>query len=110
VVDGKIKEGWGQLNLLDLMGQIGAMPGPEPEQGAAPVAGRPPETVEERNKRVALSLWRDVWNKGNLAAIDEIISDDYAGKIPAQPDLRKAGFGGGSSPPDGHARSEARDT
>jgi steroid delta-isomerase-like uncharacterized protein len=80
VVGGKLKESWGEFDLLGLMQQIGAVPEPE-------VAPQPPETVEERNKRVALRVWRDVWNKGDLAAIDEIISDNYAGKIPAQPDL-----------------------
>jgi steroid delta-isomerase-like uncharacterized protein len=104
VVDGKIKEAWGELNVLDALQQIGGMPGPEAEQPALPAARRPggpspsaeeaAEPIEERNKKVAVRVWRDVWNRGDLPAVDEIISDDYAGKIPAQPDLvrGKAGF------------------
>jgi steroid delta-isomerase-like uncharacterized protein len=92
VVDGMIAEGWGEPDRLGILQQIGAMAGPagQAEKGVASAA----ETVEGRNKRVVLRVWRDVWNQGDLAAIDEIISDDFESKIPAQPDLvrGKAGF------------------
>jgi steroid delta-isomerase-like uncharacterized protein len=96
VVDGKIAEGWGEPDRLGMLQQIGAIAGPkaQPEPGGAPGAGQLPETVEERNKKIVVRIWRDIWNRGDLAAIEAIISDDYAGKIPEQPDLvrGKEGF------------------
>jgi steroid delta-isomerase-like uncharacterized protein len=87
VVDGMIAEGWGEPDRLGMLQQIGALPAGEP-------AEQPVETVEERNKRIVVRIWRDIWNRGDLTAIDEIIGDDYTGKIPAQPDLvrGRAGF------------------
>jgi steroid delta-isomerase-like uncharacterized protein len=85
VVDGMIAEGWGEPDRLGILQQIGAILAPEagPEQGVAP--GTP--TVEEKNKKIVVSIWRDIWNGDDLAAIDQIIGDDYTGKLPARPDL-----------------------
>jgi steroid delta-isomerase-like uncharacterized protein len=33
--------------------------------------------VEEENKALVRSFFEEVWNKGNVAAVDEYVADDY---------------------------------
>jgi steroid delta-isomerase-like uncharacterized protein len=40
--------------------------------------------AEESVDRVR-SIWEEVWNRGRLEAVDDILTDDYVGHIPAVP-------------------------
>ncbi|MBW8004017.1 MAG: ester cyclase, partial [Planctomycetes bacterium] len=42
----------------------------------------------EKNKAIALRVFEEVWNQGNLDVIDEIYAIDYVGHMPGSPDLQ----------------------
>lgn len=78
VVDGQIAEGWGELNMLGLMQQIGAIPTPSDEES-------PEQTAVEQNRQMGMRMTRDIWNQGKLEVVDELLSNDYVGHVPNQP-------------------------
>jgi steroid delta-isomerase-like uncharacterized protein len=81
VIDGQVAEGWGEPDRLGILQQIGAIPGGHAGDGA--------ESAEQRNKRTALRLVEEVWNRGNLTLIDELLSDSFTAKLPRQPQLAR---------------------
>ena len=78
VVDGQITEGWGELNMLGLMQQIGAIPDPSDEEP-------PAQSAVEHNRRMGMRMAREIWSQGKLEVVDELLSDDYIGHVPNQP-------------------------
>jgi steroid delta-isomerase-like uncharacterized protein len=71
--DGRITEGWVNLDMLGLMQQMGVVPsppaGPEPAP-AKHLTGAP--STREANKALMRRFIEEVWNKGNLDVADEI--------------------------------------
>lgn len=71
--NGVIVERWAQVNMLDLLQQLGVIPGgsdPQPPFPLPEVPGHP--TTPEENKALVRRLAEEVWNEGNLAAVEEI--------------------------------------
>jgi len=79
--DGKIEEGWIQLDSLGMLIQLGLIPPMgAPDYGwgiASTVAGDP--GTPEANKILTSREPQEVWNNGNLAVIDEIIAESFVG-------------------------------
>lgn len=71
--DGKLVEGWINLDMLGLMQQLGVIPsppaGPEPAP-AAHLTGAP--STREANHALMRRFIEEVWNKGNVEVADEI--------------------------------------
>ncbi|MCK4355939.1 ester cyclase [Candidatus Bipolaricaulota bacterium] len=79
--DGKIQEGWinvDGLNVLTQMGLIPPMGPPNYTWGTLSTVTGDPGTPEE-NKINASREPSKIWNEADFAAIDEIISEDYVG-------------------------------
>ena len=71
--DGKLVEGWINLDMLGLMQQLGVIPSPPPGPQPAPakhLTGAP--STREANKALMRRFIDEVWNKGNLAVAEEI--------------------------------------
>ena len=85
--DGKVTEGWFNLDMLGLMQQMGVVPTPpQPATPPAPsriITGAP----STRNaNRVRMQLFIDeVWNQGNLALADEMFHPEHTS--PSAPTL-----------------------
>jgi steroid delta-isomerase-like uncharacterized protein len=48
----------------------------------------------EQNKALVRRYWGDVWNKGNLALVDELIATDFDGHpLPSDPDFGRGPAG-----------------
>jgi len=48
----------------------------------------------EQNKALVRRYWEDVWNKGNLALLDELIATDFDGHpLPGEPDFGRGPAG-----------------
>jgi hypothetical protein len=47
-----------------------------------PASCRPVNGVTERNKRKVRLFVEAVWNEGRLELIDELVADDYVGRMP----------------------------
>ncbi len=87
--EGKIAEGWGELNMLGLLQQVGAMPGP-PQESPPPEPGEPTGPRGTKLSPAAMkAIFRrfldDVWNKGHLSVADEVFAPDSWS--PSAPDL-----------------------
>jgi predicted ester cyclase len=74
--DGKIVEHWIQTNAMEIMQQLGVVPG-APEGGFPPYTpvpevepGRP--TSPEENKQIMVRHVEEIWNGKNLDAADEL--------------------------------------
>ncbi len=79
--DGRVQEGWmdaDALNMLIQMGLIPPMGPPNYTWGTPSTVTGDPGTPEE-NKINASREPTEIWNKRDLAAIDEIFSKDYVG-------------------------------
>jgi len=79
--DGKIEEGWIQLDGLGMLTQLGLIPpmgAPDYAWGIPSTATGNPGTPDS-NKIPISREPLEVWNEGNLAVIDEIIAEDFVG-------------------------------
>jgi predicted ester cyclase len=72
VVNGKITEGWGELDMLGMLQQMGAIPAP----GAPAPAETPDQARVKRNKEAVHRFYEAVNNK-QRAVIHEIIHPDF---------------------------------
>lgn len=89
---GKIFERWAQLNLLEVMQQLGIVPGGEMLGQWAPVPDFPsaqPSTPEE-NKTLMSRVVDEIWNEGRYGAADDLFDPralaPYAPQLPSGPD------------------------
>jgi steroid delta-isomerase-like uncharacterized protein len=41
----------------------------------------------EVNSALVRRIWEEVWNRGVLDTVDEVLAEDYVGHIPAMPDV-----------------------
>jgi steroid delta-isomerase-like uncharacterized protein len=73
VVDGKITDAWTMWDVVSLMRQMGVMP--DPLDG-------------ERNKAVVSRLYEEVWNRNDLAVLDEVLAESFEGRAAAEHPLR----------------------
>jgi predicted ester cyclase len=74
--DGKLVERWAQINLLDMLQQLGVVPGDPPQWqlGATmPEVANGRSTSPEENKEIFRRHIEEIWNRGNLAAADELL-------------------------------------
>jgi steroid delta-isomerase-like uncharacterized protein len=79
VVNGKISEGWGELNMLGLMQQIGAIPAPAQGSGPTEVeAAVTPEHVGEAYDALA---------SGDIKLIRKYWADDMVWQVPGHNEL-----------------------
>ncbi len=75
--DGKVIEGWVNINMLALMQQMGIVPSPpgyDPALKAppAPNVATTPEDTPERNKAIMRRMIDGLWNQGDLSVADEL--------------------------------------
>ena len=90
--DGKLVEGWINLDLMGLMQQLGAIPTPPPGPEPAPakhLTGAP--STREANHALMRRFIDEVWNKGNLDVADEIFHPEATS--PSAPGLPPGGAG-----------------
>ena len=71
--DGRLVEGWINIDMLGMMQQLGVVPAspPGPPAPEAPHLTGAPST-REANHALMRRLIDEVWNKGNLAVADEL--------------------------------------
>jgi predicted ester cyclase len=110
---GRIFERWGQLNLLEVMQQLGIVPGREMLGPWAPVPDFPsaqPSTPDQ-NKALMTRLVDEIWNEGRYEAADDLF--DPMALAPYAPQLARGPEGGRVAPmmfreafPDLHATIE----
>jgi steroid delta-isomerase-like uncharacterized protein/4-oxalocrotonate tautomerase family enzyme len=81
VVDGKITEGWGELNMLGMMQQMGAIPGP---QAAEPES---PEQARIKRNRAVIDRFYDAVNTKRREVFYEIVHPDFVNHGGASGDL-----------------------
>jgi predicted ester cyclase len=90
--DGKIVEGWINLDMMGLMQQLGVIPtppaGPEPAP-AKHLTGAP--STRQANEALMRRFIDEVWNKGNLDVADEIFHPEATS--PSAPGLPPGGAG-----------------
>jgi len=90
--DGRLTEGWINLDMLGLMQQLGVIPappsGPEPPP-AKHLTGAP--STREANKALMRRFIEEVWNKGNLDVADEVFHPEATS--PSAPALPPGGAG-----------------
>jgi len=71
--NGVIVERWAQVNMMDLLQQLGAVPGgTEPVPPLEIPALERGQTTPEQNKALVQRLTEEVWNQGKLELIPEI--------------------------------------
>lgn len=84
---GVIVERWAQVNMMDLLQQLGVIPGgaePQPPLPVPEVEGR--ATTPEENKAIVRRLAEEVWNEGRLDVIEEVYHDlSVAPDVPQLP-------------------------
>lgn len=73
LADGKVRENWANYDVLDFMRQLGASPDLK---------------QVERNKATLRRVIDEVWNQGDLAVLDEVISPDYVSHLLHLPDIQ----------------------
>ena len=79
--DGKIQEGWINVDGLNMLTQMGLIPPMGPPVfgwGTPSTVTGDPGTPEE-NKAIASRDPNEIWNNADFAVIDEIIAEDYLG-------------------------------
>lgn len=92
---GKIFERWAQLNLLEVMQQLGIVPGREMLRPWAPVPDFPtaPPGTPEQNKALMTRLVEEIWNEGRYEAADDLFDPNalapYAPQLPSGPEGAK---------------------
>jgi predicted ester cyclase len=73
--NGKLVEHWGQIDVLQILQQLGVLPGPGAEPSptpAPPAVDRGAVGSPDDNKAVMCRLIEDVWNRGELDLLDEL--------------------------------------
>jgi len=85
--EGKVVEGWVNLDMMGLMQQMGVVPAP-PQPSAPPtppkITGAP--STREANKALMRRFINEVWNKGNLDVADEVFHPQaYSPSAPTLP-------------------------
>ncbi|MEA2931405.1 MAG: hypothetical protein QOI56_190 [Actinomycetota bacterium] len=71
--NGKIVEHWIQVNAMEIMQQIGVVPGEPPGPwGAVPEVDPGRATTPDENKQVMVRHVEEIWNDKNLDAADEL--------------------------------------
>ena len=84
--DGRLVEGWINLDMLGLMQQLGVIPTPPPGPPAPAtrhITGSP--STREANHALMERFIDEVWNKGNLAVADELFHPEASS--PSAPTL-----------------------
>jgi predicted ester cyclase len=82
-IDGRqVVERWGLFDAFGLLQQIGAVPGAEQRQSAAPGRASAADTGQRsgapaENRALARRFVDQVISRGELAALDEIVAPDY---------------------------------
>lgn len=111
VTDGKVVEGWGELDMLGMMQALGAMPavgpgavaaGKSSEWGPSSTPGGPSTTSPEDNKQI-LARFVEALDGGDEAALAQVVdqesfidhnpvwgTDDWAGVVRTATTLREA--------------------
>jgi predicted ester cyclase len=91
--DGQVVERWLQMNVMEILQQLGVVPGaPSPWQLGTEVPDVPPgrATTPEENKDVFLRHVEEIWNQGNLDAADDLFHPQavtpYAPQLPPGPE------------------------
>jgi predicted ester cyclase len=83
--DGKLIEGWINIDMLGMLQQLGVVPAPPPaEPVPAPHLTGAPST-REANHALMRRFIDEVWNKGNVAVADEIFHPEASS--PSAPSL-----------------------
>ena len=88
--DGKITEGWVNIDMLGLLQQLGVVPAP-PGTTWPPPKVEPPQveggrvTTPEENKAIMRRMIDEVWNKRNLDVADELFHPEASS--PSAPTL-----------------------
>jgi len=79
--DGKIEEGWIQVDGLGMLTQMGLIPpmGPPSFGWGIPSEVTGDAGTPEENKVIASRDPDEIWNKADFAVIDEVISEGYVG-------------------------------
>ena len=92
LADGKLVEGWIDIDMLGLMQQLGAIPAPPagPPPAPAPHLTGAPST-RDANTALMRRFIDEVWNKGNLDVADEIFHPEASS--PSAPGLPPGGEG-----------------
>jgi steroid delta-isomerase-like uncharacterized protein len=50
--------------------------------------------IYEQNKTIVRRYWEEVWNKGNLVVVDELVASDFDGHpLPSDPDFGRGSAG-----------------
>jgi steroid delta-isomerase-like uncharacterized protein len=86
VADGKIAEEWSNYDQLGMMQQLGVIPRDREDFSwgvPSQVTGDPGDPAT--NKAIIQRLYDEVWNGGNLDAVDEIFSADFVYHDPTHP-------------------------
>lgn len=96
--DGKVTEGWVNIDMLGLMQQMGAIPPSPPIGGAPPPADAAPPpritgapSTREANHALMRRFIEEVWNKGHLEVADEIFHPEATS--PTAPTLPRGAEG-----------------
>ena len=85
--DGKIQEGWINVDGLNMLTQLGLIPPMGPPNytwGTPSTVTGDPGTPEENTINASREPL-EVWNEANLEVIEEIISEDYVGQYDMSP-------------------------
>ena len=86
--DGKVTDGWINVDMMAMMQQMGVIPAPPaPDPSSLPpakhVTGAP--STREANKALMRRFIEEVWNKGNMDVADELFHPDHTS--PSAPTL-----------------------
>ena len=73
VINGKITEGWGELNMLGMLQQMGAIPSPEQPAEAQSLS----EEDQLKRNRAVVERFYDALNNRRSAVLREIVHPDF---------------------------------
>lgn len=85
---GQIAEGWVQRDLLGLLQQLGAMPGPPPAKSSEDATAAPATTPSdggdpEANKELIRRYWQEASARGMVTVIDTFFAPNLIAHSPA---------------------------
>jgi len=89
VVNGKITEGWGELDMLGMLQQMGAIPAPSAPPAAAPQAanGNNPEAAQVARNRAVIDRFYDAVNAKQRDVFAKIVHPQFVNHSGATGDL-----------------------